>query len=38
MTIFKGNFPTIPKGILPEGRGVLVRRGKGALMQVAMPD
>ena len=36
--IFKTNFPPLARIFMPEGRGVLVRRGKAEIVQVALPE
>lgn len=36
--IFKTTFPPLARVQMPEGRGVLVRRGKAQIIQVALPD
>lgn len=36
--IFKTNFPPLARVIMPEGRGVLVRRGKAEIAQMALPE
>lgn len=36
--IFKTNFPPLARVIMPEGRGVLVRRGRAQIVQVANPE
>lgn len=36
--IFKTTFPPLARVVMPEGRGVLVRRGKAQIVQTALPD
>ncbi|GAB3117377.1 FtsK/SpoIIIE domain-containing protein [Janibacter alkaliphilus] len=36
--IFKTTFPPLARVQMPEGRGVLVRRGKAEIVQVALPE
>ncbi|WP_435201423.1 FtsK/SpoIIIE domain-containing protein [Janibacter sp. GS2] len=36
--IFKTNFPPLARVLMPEGRGVLVRRGKAEIVQLALPE
>ena len=35
--IFKTNFPPLARVVMPEGRGVIVRRGKSMIAQMALP-
>ncbi|MCW4601763.1 ATP-binding protein [Janibacter hoylei] len=35
--IFKTNFPPLARVVMPEGRGVLVRRGRSMIAQMALP-
>lgn len=36
--IFKTNFPPLARVFMPEGRGVLVRKGKAEIVQIARPE
>lgn len=36
--VFKTNFPPLARVVMPEGRGVLVRRGRAAIVQVALQE
>jgi len=36
--VFKTNFPPLARVFMPEGRGVLVRRGKAEIVQMALPE
>ncbi|WP_252976249.1 FtsK/SpoIIIE domain-containing protein [Janibacter melonis] len=36
--IFKTTFPPLQRVFMPEGRGVLVRRGRAQIVQVALPQ
>lgn len=36
--IFKSAFPPLARVVMPEGRGVLVRRGRAEIVQITLPD